>query len=670
MMLTLQSRDSRVLRAGFVLRCGLIASVAAIISCAGASASLAQDGEDDADSGADSLEVEVPPSGAEVAENPDHDQRLWEVHPSYTVSINKRKDVTNWDNKISLNKDLSSKISLNLNGSVVSRENTTLSRLDASNGTSAALRYKMNSDIGFVMTYSTNVSSFSYDLKGRKPADKKKNEDLTISSELNKKLFDAADVNVRVTAGSTSNSFALVSNKGRKQALTASMAFAPSPKFRASATYTGNRLFLDSQVDSSGGAPFKTEDRTFSNNIAFSLSYEMLPGIRFGADASEGTDQRQHPDPDKNQQETEKKASKSASLTSSFEFIKWLTWDMAVRFNSYDNTYEIRKTSNSKSKSANLEASAKITAWRGASLNAGGTREISRDIYESGPSGEASGETGDNLHKSLSLRLTQDLGPKADLNVTAISDLISVAYDDKAANPKDRDRLSNRVSADLTYLPYARITTRFGGEYSQEQSIYVKAASSANNRTQTRYRVTGSYDVKTFRKIGLSQTYEIGAVYTVYQFDESNNSLVRNSNISTRFRVPVITGVQLDLDHAYRYQDQGSYRESGKQGLYGRSGGSESNTLGIGTGYTLGRIHLSFRQAYYVQDTWDFKDGKKVFKHGNWSVEISGKANFKYEFKERTKFSISLEQNRKEGTSISEAFRRYWNVELEASHVF
>jgi hypothetical protein len=578
--------------------------------------------------------------------------------------------VTNWDSRISLNRDLSDKISLNLNGSVVTRENTTLNRLDASNGTSAALRYQLNSNIGFSMNYATNVSAFSYDLKGGRPAEKKKNEDITISSELTRKLFNVADVNVRVVAGSTSNSFAAVSNQGRKQSLTASLGFAPSPKLRASATYTGNRLFLDSEVDSGGGAVFTSEDRTFSNDIAFSLSYEMLPGIRFGADASEGTDQRQHPDPVERKQETEQKKSKSASVTSSFSFIRRVTWDLSVRFNSFDNKYEIRRQSNSRSKSADLQGSAKIIAWRGANLNVGGTREISRDMYEGGVSSGVSAETGDNLHKSLSLRLTQDLGPKADLNLTAISDLISVIYDDKDANPKDRDRLSNRVSADMTYLPYANITTRFGGEYSEEQSIYVKAVSSSNNRAQTRYRVTGSYDLKTFRKINLSQTYEIGAVYSVYEFDASNNSLVRNSNISTRMKVPVSSGIQLDVDHTYRYQDQGSYRESGKQKFYGRTGGSESNTFGIGTGYTIKRIHLSIRQAYYLQDTWDYKDDKKVFKAGNWSVEISGRASFKYEFRERTKFSFSLEQNRKEGTNISEAFKRYWNVEMEASHVF
>lgn len=689
MMPTVASRHSEVAGAGLVFWCCLVAAGLVVMASVGLAPALAQeDQEDGADGDADSLVTAVSGTGAVGGRKSEKGPDLWEAHPSYTMNINKRKDVTNWDSKIGLSTQLSDKISLNLNGTVVSRENTTLNRLDATDGTSAALRYKFSEAIGFSINYAANVSSFSYDLKGDGPRDKKKNEDLTISSELTKKMFGVADVNVRVTAGSTANSFAAISNSGRKQALTASVAFAPSPRIRASATYTGNRLFVDSRVrsvdsqgDSASGNTTQDrtfQDKTFSNKIALSLSYELLPGITFGADASEGTDRRQHPEQKAGEkegeteweQETERKVTRSASLTSSFEFMKRLTWEMGIGFNSNDNKYEVRKTINSRSKSADLRGSAKITAWRGATLNVGGTREISRDIYEPDSSSVTGGETGENLHKSLSLKLAQEMGPKASLNLTAISDLTSVAYDDKDTNPKDRDRLSNRVSADVSYKPRNNIKTRFGAEYSEEQSVYVKAASSANNRTQTRYRVTGSYDVKTYHKIDLTQTYEIGAVYSVYQFDESDNFLVRNSNISTRLRVPVSLGIQVDVDHTYRYQDQGGYRESGKNKYYGRSGGSESNTFAVGTGYNIRRIQFSLRQAYSVQDTWDYKDDKKVFKSGNWSVEITGRIGFKYEFKERTKFSFAVEENRKEGSNVGEALKHYWNIELEGSHVF
>jgi hypothetical protein len=615
--------------------------------------------------GADSLVAQEPPEdeGRQAQALALSEERIWQVHPRYTAKISRRKDVTNWDSKIVLNKDLSDKISLNLSGSLVTRENTTLNRSDASDGTSAALRYKLNNNVSFSMNYTGTVSAFSSDLNATKSADKKKNEDLTISSELSKRLFDAVDLSLRAVAGSTANSFAAVSNQGRKQDLSASVSFQPSQALKVSATYTGNRMFLDSKVDSGQGVVLRTEDLTFAENISVNATYDMLPGIRLGVDLSDGDDQRQHPDPERTGQETESKSSRNASVTSSFSMIKRLTWDMAVRFDRSESAYKLREKSNNKTSGATLNGNAKIVAWRGATVNLSGAREVSRDEYRTA-------DTGDNVHKSLSAKLSQDLGPKADLTLSAVSDLIRVVYDDKDKNPRDRDRLSNRISMDLTYLPFEAVSTRVGGEFSQEQSIYVKSASSANNKTTTRYRVTGSYDLKTIRQIKVSQTYEIGAVYGEYEFEEENNSLIRNSNISTGFKVPITPGVALDLGHTYRYQDQGSYNKHGSRGSYGRSAGNQSNTLSIGTGYTIRKVRLSMRQAYYFQDNWDYKNGKKVFKSGNRSVEISGRAGFKYSLKDRTNFSFSVEQTRKEGTNVSETTKRFWNMELEASHVF
>ncbi|MFH1220347.1 MAG: hypothetical protein V1694_07815 [Candidatus Eisenbacteria bacterium] len=589
---------------------------------------------------------------------------LWEAHPDYTLKINKRKDVTNWESRIGLNKALSDKISLNLSGSVTTRENSTLNRSDSNNGTNAALRYKLNNNISFSMNYNSSLSAYRYDLSRGASADRRRNDDVTISSELTRKLFQSVDLNLKAVAGSTSNSFAGVSNTGRRQDLSASVSYAPTSTLKMSAAYGGNRLFLNSRVDSGGSSVFNTQDRTFSEDLSASLTYEMLPGIKLGADVSEGRDQRQHPDPVEKKQETELRDSKSASVTSSFNILTRLTWDLSVRFNSTDNKYVIRNTSNHKTNMAELDGSAKIKAWRGADINLGGTREVERDEYE------LTAETGDNIRKSLSLRLAQDLGPRADLGFTALSDFTSTLYDDKKKNPKDRDRLNNRLAVDLTLLPFANVTTRLGGEFSEEEQAYVKSEASANNRTSRRYRVSGSYDVKTAYAIGINQSYDIGAVYSLYQYDEANNSLVRNSSILTRFTVPVTPDFGLNLNHDYRYQDQGSYQEVGGSGQYGRSAGNASNTFAVGVSYSLWKLRFNVRQAYLLQTNWKFQGGKKLLDYQTASTEISGRAGFKYSFKDRTHVSLSLEHNRKEGSRVSEAFRRYWNIELEASHVF
>jgi hypothetical protein len=588
---------------------------------------------------------------------------FWEVHPDYSVKINKRKDVTNWDTRIGMGKDLTDKLNMTVSGVVSTRENTTLNRSDAVNGASASMKYKLNNNINFGMAYNTNLSAYRYDLGRDAAADRKQNLDANVSSELTKKLFDAIDVNVRAVAGSTSNSFASVSNKGRRQDLTASVAFAPTDALRTSTTYTGSRLFLDSQVTGAAGN-FATKDRTFSQNLGFTLSYEMLPGIQFGVDASSNQDRRQHPDPATRSQETESKSSTTASINSSFDMLKRITWDLGVKFADTEGRYVVRNKSNSKTQSADLTASTKVLPWRGANVSLGGEREISRERF-------ATPDTDRNLHKSLNFKLAQNLGSKADMEFTALSDLISVFYDSTDANPRDRDRLSNRVAVDVKYRPFTWATTALGSEVSGDRTIYVKPQQSANNRNATRYRVYGNYNLTTWYDISIIQNYDIGATYTLYQYVPSNGSLIRNSNINTSFRIPVAPELNLNLDHTYKLQDQGSYVRQGHKRLYGRTAQSVSNSFAITMNYTLmRRLNLIIRQAYYLQSTWAYTGSRKYLRSSIETSEISGRLGFKHQIGERSRISCSVERSWNEGSAISAAFRRYWNLEIEASHVF
>jgi hypothetical protein len=177
--------------------------------------------------------------------------------------------------------------------------------------------------------------------------------------------------------------------------------------------------------------------------------------------------------------------------------------------------------------------------------------------------------------------------------------------------------------------------------------------------------------VKTVRKIDVTQNYDISAVYTFYHFGDSQNTLVRNSNVQTRFGIPIARGFRVDLHHNYKFQDQGSYREEGGRRFYGRSAESEAHVFGIGCNYRLGQyIKIAVNQSYYLQQSWDYDDGEKTLDYERVTTEISGKMIFKYDIGEKTKVSLSVQQNEKDGTAVNEAFRSYRNVELEASHVF
>jgi len=606
-------------------------------------------------------EVEVP---GEEGSRRVEDVEWWEVHPTTSLSIRKDKDVTNWESKISFNKRLNERVSLRLATSVRTRENSTLNRSDSDDATTADLKYRLNDDVTFGITYNAVVSARRFGLHGGSPAERRKKESFRISSDFNRSLTDAVDIRVKVAAGTTQNFSTRVRNQGVSQDLSASISYAPNDALSASVTYNGKRLLLDSEIDSSGVAIFSSSDRTLNQGLSFQSSYELAPGIVINLDASRSDYQKQHPDPKKNAQETEKGNGRSASISSKFNMVERLTWDLSVSFGESRRSYRLNTSRNSFVRNSSLKGSARILPWRGATINVGGEREVTRSEYETE-------DTGDDVHKSLTFKLTQSLGQKVNFSLTALSDLVSIFYDDKEANPKDRDRQSNRVSFGIDYKPVKNISTKFGGEYSVEKSVYIKAASSANNRTSRKYRVSGSYKITTFRNIKITQNYDVSAIYTYYHFAESKNALVRNSNIKTRFSIPITSRLKADFTHTYKYQDQGSFYEDQGGRYYNPSTETESHSLNLGINYRLTKkLKIVVRQRYFLQRNWRYKDGNKQLDYETTTTEIMGRLAFSYEIGTRTRVSFKMDQNFKEGERVNEAFRNYRNIEFEASHVF
>ena len=590
---------------------------------------------------------------------------LRDTHPKYDVSISRRKDVTNWDAKIALQRRLSEKLSLNLNASLHTRENSTLNRSDSNDKTSANLKYKLNEDIDFGLSYSSSINANRYGLSGdSKPRDRKKKQDITVSSEFSKAITDAVDVTMKAVAGSTENSYADVRNSGSKQDISTSLSYSPRENLDTSVKYSGRRMLLNSAIDSSGVSVYTSEDRTLSQNLSLTMTYEVVPGIKLDFDAARSSQERQHPEPREKKQETERSSTRRAGVKSSFTLIERLTWDLSVSFRNSSREFKLQTEKNNKSAYSAMDVSAKLDAWRGAKFNLGGGREVTRSEY-------TTANSGDDVHSSLSLKLSQNLGPKADVNVTALSDMVSVFYDDKVATPKDRDRLSNRISMDFNFKPRKKLTTKLAGEYSEEQSVYVRSEASGNNSTTRKYKVNGSYTIKTVRNLNITQAYDLSAVYTYYHYGEDRNTLIRGSNVQTRFGIPVFRGLNADLNHSYKFQDQGSYTDQGGSRGYNRSTETESHVLSLGCNYKFGTLlRVVVNQSYSLQRNWDYEDGVRTFDYERVTTDLSGKMVFKYDLGEKTKVSLSVQQNLKEGSTVNEAFKSYRNIELEASHVF
>ncbi len=639
-------------------------------------AELAEEEAEEEGAGADSLgtETQLPqrrPGEGERAIQPTG-YSFWNAsHPDLSIRVMRQKDVTNWEARLALRERISSRLNLNFSAALNTRENATLNRSDSNDGVTASMKYSLTDMLALGIRYNSKVTAFRYSLDKKEPDERKGKQEVSVSAELSKILVTGVDVHVSMNAGATKNAYADVSNSGSRKDFAASVSYTPSPALRSSVSYTAKSTLLDSEVDSSGVTVFSSTDESFAHDLALTMVYNVRPGISISADASRNERSKQNPDPARREQETELRSARRAGGKLDFSIWPSFRWDVSARFSENQNEFDLQSDRDNSSKAAEFGGSAKIMPWGGATMNLGATWDDSRNIYKLLETGN---NTGDNLYRSLTLKLTQDLGPKADLNLTALSDITSVVYDDKSmetGNDKDRDRVNNRVTLAVNYTPVVNVTTRLGGEVSDEQTVYTQSSQSWNNRNTRRFRVTGSYDLKTFRRVGLAQDYDISAVYTFYEFGENRNTLVRNSNIGTRITFPLAPKLDLNFNHQYKFQDQGGYREEGGERLYARSSERETNILAINLRYVPVRaLKLSARSSYQLQQNYRYVEGVKMLEYEIPTRELSGKVAFNHNWGDRTSLAISVEHKRREGSRVSEAFKNFTNVEFEATHVF
>jgi hypothetical protein len=133
----------------------------------------------------------------------------------------------------------------------------------------------------------------------------------------------------------------------------------------------------------------------------------------------------------------------------------------------------------------------------------------------------------------------------------------------------------------------------------------------------------------------------------------------------------VTPALGLNLEHAYKYQDQGTYKEDGGRGRYGVSAANESHNLRVSVRYVLIRgFNLNMGQSYSVQSNWRYNKGKKQLDYETRSTDITGRIGYKHNFGPRTNLSAAVELNRSEGNRVNAAFKKYWNFEFEVTHTF
>ncbi|MCC7143249.1 MAG: hypothetical protein IT349_14210 [Candidatus Eisenbacteria bacterium] len=153
--------------------------------------------------------------------------------------------------------------------------------------------------------------------------------------------------------------------------------------------------------------------------------------------------------------------------------------------------------------------------------------------------------------------IRRKLNQAVTLSVQGEGRLTSDHYLDGA---QDRDELRWSGNGTLNYKPQgSKFSGRITFDRTETNTINIAAERSIGNATDTNYSISANYDYKLSPNVTFNQKYLLSAAYSVFDFREDSNRLVRSTQVTTGLNSRLGERATLKLEHRYTFKDLGSY---------------------------------------------------------------------------------------------------------------
>ncbi len=197
-------------------------------------------------------------------------------------------------------------------------------------------------------------------------------------------------------------------------------------------------------------------------------------------------------------------------------------------------------------------------------------------------------QTANYRQKQRTLRneIRRSLLSKLQLTGTNETSIYQYFYDDHS---NDRDELRQLLDGVLIYSPTALWTGTFNATWSGRKAVSIPSDKASNNNTTQSYTVAGEVDYKAGPK-SISQKYSIEADYTYFDFNSSNNNLVRSNEVQTSYDDRIGENLSMGLQHIYQFRDSGQYVDSPSGRVYIPSTKETRHQLTLYTSYPIGTL--------------------------------------------------------------------------------
>lgn len=203
--------------------------------------------------------------------------------------------------------------------------------------------------------------------------------------------------------------------------------------------------------------------------------------------------------------------------------------------------------------------------------------------------------------RQFGLTLKREVNQRVGIGLTNTVSLISYFYHPKAdstgATPalQDRDDYRHLVDLSVKYRPGPKFDTGLSVQRTKTATVNIDEESSGNNAENERWLVRATLTYFWSDDTQISQQYSIAADYTALTFRGDQNSLTRETKVTTLISSQISSRTRLELGHDFRFRDTGNY--SGTPRLYGRALTDTQQDLQATTRYRIFEgLSVSLRQ--------------------------------------------------------------------------
>ncbi len=358
------------------------------------------------------------------------------------------------------------------------------------------------------------------------------------------------------------------------------------------------------------------------------------------------------------------------TVNSGFKPFSFVTVEIQFKHSLDDKKYDVDKRLSKSYSKDNLTANTVYEfSERGAATF---TFEKTRTDMDYGFNSVSSYTEDDN---KLGFRASQRIGEDLSISANGRMSLSQKFYKNYEENPRDADYYYYGGGAQMSAKPFEKVDAKVEVKASRYETRNIDASLSSDNNVEYVYRLIPEFSIKPAGWISISQSYEVKMEYTEFTFDRNQNYLDRTTILDTKAKMSFQKGLNFGFNHRYDMRDTGSYLTVEGEENYNRTRENFKHRVKMNVDYEAADFLDLFSSALFrtrKRNSLGVENGEKVVTSSNFYDSGTLRVGFKGEKDITGNGNIKLDVAyvRNYGNRISEAMRKYWDINMKLTFDF